>query len=327
MNTTTLLIVAIVFSILIISALAGTIIYMIFFRKVPVVVFGSNGIPDEITRAKKRKNRLEFGKGINLEIVNNYIAKGKKRIYFVQKIDERTFVPFTFVKKADAIKSIEVAYNNKKEGKEFEKKLKADFSKKYKTLLERIDQIKKKIEFAQERIAEETEKINSGDETFFFMSRERFIKNFKNQIRQFNIKLDRMKKTEEQWRKIEEKKIAELGKEKKQKIQYAELGNIDVNYNILSGIADSYEEGAIRFKFGLDKFAPFITIALVALICVLGVAISMKYATQITPVEADAMKELNKGMQVCTQYVSESQKTNLALAQELRPKAEEDTPK
>lgn len=330
MNTTTLLIVVIVFAVLIITALIGVIVYMLFFRKVPVVVFGANGMPNEITKAKKKRNRLDFGKGINLEIVNNYIAKGKKRIYFVQKIDERTFVPFSFVSDAESIKNIEVNYNYSKINKEFTKKLKAEFSTKYKVLLDKIDKLKQRIEFAQERIDQETEKINSGDDKFlFFIDRERIIKNFKKQIKQLNIKLSRLKKTEEKWRKLEEKKIEKFAKEKTQKIKYAQLGKVDINYNILSGIADSYEEGAIRFKFGLDKFAPFITIALVALICVLGVAISMKYATQITPVEADAMKDLGQSMKTCAQYVSESQKTNLALAQTLKSQTKEvdNTPK
>lgn len=203
MNTTTLIIVAVVFLSLIIISLIATIVYMLFFKKVPVVVFGTNGMPNEIMKAKKKKNKLFFKHGVNLDIVRNYVRSGKKSIYFADKIDERTYKPHTL----------------------------------------------------------------TGEK-------------------------------------------------------------VDVNYNILNGIADSYEEGAVRFKFGLEKFAPFITIAVVAMICVLGTVMTMKYATSITPVEADAMKDLGSSLKICSQYISTSQETNLALAQTLKPQVkEEDTPK
>lgn len=196
MNTTTLIIVGIVFLSLIITSLIGTIIYMMFFRKVQVIVFGTNGMPNEIKKAKKKKNKLFFDKGANLDIVRNYVKSGKKAIYFADKLDERTYKPRSIV----------------------------------------------------------------GE-------------------------------------------------------------TLSVNYNILNGIADSYEEGAIRFKFGLEKFAPFITIAVVTMICVLGTVMTMKYATSITPVEAEAMKDLGQSLKICTQYVSTSQETNLALAETLSPQS------
>ena len=294
MNTTTLIIVAIVFTALIITALIGVIVYMLFFKKVSVVIFGSNGIPNEISKAKKKKNRLYFDKGINFEIVNNYISKGKKRIYFAQKINERTFVPFVFVNTEDDIKNIEVDYNNKAEKKEFDKKLKLDFSKKYHKLIKTIDTIQQQIEYNQLKLDTQKQKIENGNDKLLFIDRNKFIIKFSNNIKQLNIKLSRFKKLEEKLRKEEEIKFNDLCKKEKQKIKYTVQNNVNTNYNILNGIADSYEEGAIRFKFGLDKFAPFITIALVALICVLGVAISMKYATQITPVEAEAIQDMSQ---------------------------------
>jgi len=328
MVSTTLIIGIVVFAVLIIISLIAIIVYMLFFKKVTTIIFGSNGMPNEIRKAKKRKNRLDFGKGINVDIVNNYITQGKKRIYFAQKIDERTFIPFSFVNDVEAIKEIEIAFNNSNEEKEFNKKLKLNFSKKYINLLNQIEEVNKKIDFAKNRILEETEKIDSDDRTFLFINRVFFINNFERNLRLLNLKLGRLKKKEESLRKLEEKKIANLGKSEKKKSNYTVLGKVDVNYNILNGIADSYEEGAIRFKFGLEKFAPFITIAIVAMVCVIGTVMTMKYATSITPVEAAAMEDLGDSMKVCAQYVSTSQQTNLELAKTLVPKDKsEDTPK
>lgn len=328
MNTTTLIIVGVVFLSLIIISLVATIVYMMFFKKVQVVVFGANGMSHDIRKVKQRKNRLDLGKGINVEIINNYISRGKKRIYFIQKLDERTFVPFSFVNDAEAIRSMEIAFNNDTEEKRFGEQLKANFSKKYKLILDQIEKTSAKIDFAQNRILEETEKIDSDDTKFLFINRVYFINNFERNIRLLSLKLGRLKKKEKTLRDLEEKKIEKLAKTKTKNINYTVLGKVDVNYNILNGIADSYEEGAIRFKFGLEKFAPMITIAVVAMICVLGTVMTMKYAASITPVEADAMKELGKSMQTCVQYVKTSQDTNLALAQTLKPVVnEEDTPK
>lgn len=100
--------------------------------------------------------------------------------------------------------------------------------------------------------------------------------------------------------------------------------------SILNQIARSYEISANRFKIGIEPFLPFITIAMVALISVLGVSISMKYATDITPVEAEAISELSDSLRSCSQYVSTSQETNLELAQQLGingDEEEENTPR
>ena len=98
-----------------------------------------------------------------------------------------------------------------------------------------------------------------------------------------------------------------------------------VDNNILNGIASAYEIGSKRFQLGLEGLMPFISVVMVALICIIGVSASVKYSTDITPIEADMFEKLGDNFEVCASYVSESQKTNLELAKELGFKENEES--
>ena len=181
-----------IFAVLIIVTLLSIIGYMLLFKKSTVVVFGNNGIPNCIKKGKKKGTRIVFKGGANFPITNNYVQEGKKKIYFCQQDDDRTFKPY----------------------------------------------------------------------------------------------------------------IPPALKEK-------------VDYNLNNAVADSFEEGAKKFKFGFEKFAPFITITVVCVMCIIGTIMTVKYNTDIQPTELDAIIGAAEALDKASQNYAEGAKANQVIVEKL----------
>lgn len=299
-----------IFMILIIISLGAVLLYMLFFKKVQVVVFGANGMPPEIKKASKKGNRLYIGRRANLPIYKNYLQQGKKRIYFAVKIDEITYIPYNLVDRPEKISEADAQIDKiiEQEKTQFEKTLKT-LNKNYSKNQIKLEKLKEILENVQDKIAEFDKKYKAGDEKFFFFfSIEKQIKSYKKQERRIQKKIkvveDKLKEIE----KLNKKELTETDKKKFQKKVFGVLPSLDVDYDWLSVVADAYEEGAKRFEFGIARFAPIIAVVVVAVMCIVGTIMVVKYNTDMSPIEAEAYADFGDDLAVCAQYFTEFQK-------------------
>lgn len=222
------LVVVLIFSALIIITLISTLVYFIFFNKVPVIAINNGSASAEQIRAKKKGNKL-FYKNSTIPIYKNYITIGNKKIYLALKIDDDSYVPYNLIGEGQ---------------------------------VEFLDKI--------------YDKINSKDE-----------------------------------------KLKELDEEQANTRYYGFIPKLDIDYNFKAAIANSYHEGATRFKFGFDKIAPFALLTIFVIMIVIGTIMSVKYNTEMTPASASAIQELGANLEACAAFVSEGQQVNRAILEEL----------
>lgn len=319
-----------VFLLLIIILLVSTLVYMIFFRKVQVIVFGANGMPPEIRKAAKKGNRLFLGRKANLPIYKNYLQQGKKKVYFAVKINEQSYIPYNLVDgKEEILKSdMEIDKIIEQDKSKFQKTLKS-LNNQYSKTQKRLEIYNERLEDVSDKLQEAVQKESEGKKIMFVFSYGSTIKALKKQEKQLLKKINVL---EERLKKIEELNKSEIGKSDKEKLKkkvFGVLPSLDVDYDWLSVVADAYEEGSKRFEFGLQKFAPFITIAVVAIMCIVGTIMVVKYNTDMTPIEAEAINEFSGSIEACSQYFSEWTKAQQEISRQERAnqQSEVDIPK
>lgn len=88
------IIIGIVFFVAVILILFGIMIWMLFFRKVQVLIYDSKGRPFQIINATKKGKTLWFQKK-NWAATEDSIQRfGKKVIYMAQRVDENSFIAY-----------------------------------------------------------------------------------------------------------------------------------------------------------------------------------------------------------------------------------------
>jgi len=199
MVVSTWIVVAIVFFIVMILVLFGILIYMLFFRKVTVLSFDSEGRPYQVFQGTKKGKDIWYKKMNWTAKEGSYLRFGKKVIYLAQRIDENSLTAYT-------LKGTE---------------LKAD----------------------------------------------------------------------EHW---------------------------------LEALNKSYANSAMKFKFGIEKYKELISLVITTCFICIMVLGAVKYTSDITPIEAEAIAESAKAFENAAQYYSEGAKANQAIVEtlELQPKTE-----
>lgn len=298
--------------------LVTILVYLIFFKKVTVMIFGANGTPDTMRKAKKKQNKLFLSNKITLDIMNNYRKMGKKTIYFGYQVDEQTVIPFSIVNEEEEITKIEIQNNQKQLQKKAEKLSQINYSTRYQKLIKQLSKQEKSIEILEEKLAIEQNKLENGyEKILFFIQREKIIFSIQKKIKLGKKQLERLKTTEKKILELEEKKYEKLIQKKSTQQTYSILPKLKIDYEWNSIAADAYEESTKRFQFGLQKFAPFITVTVTIIFCVILVLGSMRYATTIEPIELEAIKEISNQNKQIAQYYTEGSKANKAIVEKI----------
>jgi len=294
--------------ILAIMALMGVLIYMLFFRKVQVVVFGANGATSEIRRASKRRGRLWMGGKVNLPIYNNYLQQGKKKVYFAVKVDERTYVPYNLVQGPEEVYNIqEKSERLAEEGSAIDDKRVRRLNKRYNVIEKALYQEKERSQNIQDRIEQLNEKLKEGQDKLFGMVdiRQR-IKVLKRQADKSQKTINAKQEKLDAIKALNQQELVKDRNESESKKFFGLLPRLDVNYDWLNVVADAYEEGTKRFEFGLARFAPYITLTVVVIMCSVLTIAAIKYNTSMSPAEADAYQEFGDDIRACAEYMTEA---------------------
>lgn len=298
-------------AVLFIMILGSYLIYILFFKKSTVIVFGGNGLPNEVIKARKVKNRLYFSNGSNFLIMNNYIKQGNKFVYFAYKMDDISYLPYNFVKSEESVLSTSKINDNKFDDDYIKNFASNKISKEFKKLIKKISNFESKIDILTIKL---------------YNSKEKKKLSIKTKIESLSKKLDTLKEQHNKLIESEKDKFSKLS-ETKSECKFSIIKSLEVDSEWSHMLASSFEEGASRFKFGLDKFAPLISVVVVVLLCVIMVLGSVKYVTTLDPVELEVLDKVSKTLESISIHYTEGAKANLAITETLNKNTVSEVPR
>lgn len=102
-----------------------------------------------------------------------------------------------------------------------------------------------------------------------------------------------------------------------------EKEKLKADENWLEALNESYHQSAKKFKFGLDKYKELISIVVAVMFITIMVLGSVKFISNMDPVEAETIQACTEMAENVAQYYNEGSKANQAIAEELSKNNEE----
>lgn len=97
--------------------------------------------------------------------------------------------------------------------------------------------------------------------------------------------------------------------------------------NWLEALNSSYRDSAVKFKFGIEKYKELISIIVTTCFICIMVLGAVKYTSEITPVEAEAIEQSAKAFENAAKYYAEGSKANQLIVENLDITPKKEIPK